>query len=340
MYILLFLVMIYFISHLWKRQLGKYLYCAILLISAIWLIKDLNNETIVIYNSALFNLITELITLIYLYFILRLIYSLIIKVIYGYTTSLSNICFVCSGIATAYSSAMAIGVDTIRVIASFICIPALFYIGADHRYGQPTSNESHDMPEASPLASNIITALINCFIFITFCVCLSQKLICSYAWWGDTEASYWEKTESSHLSSLAGFKFSNTEICKYDGLVDIINNYVDASDTIVCFPYTIVYNILCNNYNQTSFASVLFYDVCPDDVARDAASYFKDNEPTIFIYQDIPGCMETHEALFRENGNLCGQRDILNWFISVSDTDYNLVVQADNVYVYVLNKAQ
>ena len=58
-----------------------------------------------------------------------------------------------------------------------------------------------------------------------------------------------------------------------------------------------------------------------------------ENEPDIVIWTDIPNCIELHEDVYR-NGKKIGQRAIQNWFSKVKDTDYTLIGQVDNVFVY------
>jgi len=102
------------------------------------------------------------------------------------------------------------------------------------------------------------------------------------------------------------------------------------------FPYVKVYNIFLDNYNMSGEVPVLFYDVCADDYASNEVMSLRGNEPDIVVWTDIEDCMEVHEMAFR-GGKRLGQRDIQKWFSDVKDTDYTLIGQVDNVFVYKLN---
>lgn len=220
--------------------------------------------------------------------------------------------------ASGYLSLMTSGIGNMSGAAAFVIVPAFFYL---------FFRDVH-------LSKGIILTLILSWSVI-FVIALSQKMVCPYSWWGDTEDSYWDKTEQSSVKALKGFYFSKEEKKKYDLITDLIDSYTDEDSVIWGFPYVKSYNIFLSNYNMNGFVPVEFYDICADDYAIKEAELLAKNEPDIVVWTDIPGCMETHEKVFRDGKEL-GQRKIQEWFSNVKDTDYSLIGQIDNIFVYKL----
>lgn len=82
------------------------------------------------------------------------------------------------------------------------------------------------------------------------------------------------------------------------------------------------------------FVPVPFYDVCADEYVESEAAILKKETPDIAIWCDMPGCMETHEYIFR-NGKKLGQRKIQEWFSeAVKNKNYILVGQYDALFIY------
>ena len=81
---------------------------------------------------------------------------------------------------------------------------------------------------------------------------------------------------------------------------------------------------------------IVFYDVCADDFVKKEAEMLQDNYPQIIVWQDIPGCMEVHESVFR-NGEYLAQREIQKWFSNIKEMNQILVGQVDNDFVYKLH---
>lgn len=228
-----------------------------------------------------------------------------------------------TGICGGYQTIMTNGDTGVVTSSAFTLVPAAIYILC-------RNNKTEKFDKI------IILQIVAIMILI---ICLSQKLTAPYSWWGDTESSFWEKTESSEIKMLKGFKFSKEEIERYDYLNRVISANTDENSVIWGFPYVKVYNLFQENYNMNGFVPVEFYDVCSDEYAIKEAKLLADNMPDIVVWQDITECIETHEKAYRDGYEL-GQRYILNWFASVVDTDYTLIGQVDDVFVYKLNNGE
>ncbi len=227
-----------------------------------------------------------------------------------------------TAIVAGYSSIMANGESDVSVITAFIVVPVAFYL-----LFKDKSDVKNIKVQVWPIVG---------VIAVIFIICITQKLVCPYSWWGNEEASYWEKTETVDIRALSGYRFSKEEKAKFEKLNELISYYTDNESVIWGFPYVKVYNIFQDNYNMNGFVPVEFYDVCADDFAKKEAKLLAKNEPDIVVWVDIPNCMELHEKIYR-NGKPLGQRAIQKWFSEVKDTDYTLIGQVDDVYIYKLN---
>lgn len=271
------------------------------------------------YESGLFQMLSTLLTFAYIFLIVWLVQHIVKHFVLKTPLAIDTLVLVSGGIASAWSTAMATGMGGVSTISAFITIPAIIYVVFKNK-------KITDAVYVKTLA--ILTMLV-------LSVCTAQKLVCAYSWWGDTEASFSEKTETSNIKALKGFKFSEDEIERVDKLTEVIAANTDENSRIYGFPYIKIYNVLLNNYNMDTFVPVPFYDVCSDAFAKKDAKALAKNEPDIVVWQDIPGCMSLHENLFRKDEPL-GQRKIQKWFANVYQTDYELVGQVDNIFVYKL----
>jgi len=179
---------------------------------------------------------------------------------------------------------------------------------------------------------------LYCIVMLSLVVtstCLAQKVTCAYSWWGWSDEPLAAKTESINHKLLKGYKFSAKEKNLYEKTIKIIDNNTSEKSTILGFPHITIFNVLTNHTKIDWFVPVLFYDTCSDRYAEKAAELLEKTPPDIVIWCDMPGCMETHESIFRE-GNLLGQRKIQDWFIDVKERKYSLVGQIENLFIYKL----
>lgn len=289
----------------------------------ILMIINYSGTTEMIYSDYFFRFVfEESLTVIYLYLIIRLLIDIGFFLVKKKKIDNQEIVVNCCAIAGAYSTSMAAGAPVIHSISSFVLIGALFFHLS--KYLQSQERDSIDR-----IKQIVLSQLVVFFIVI----CFGQKLFNLYEWWGFKSGTFWEKTEVSSQENLKGFLFTHEEIDKFDKITELLEYYSDDSSVIYGYPYVKVYNALLNNYNMDCFAPIHFYDVCSDKYAIADAKILSENEPDIVIWMDIPGCVENHELSYKE-GNKLGQREIMKWFSGVCDTDYVLVGQVDNIFVY------
>ena len=177
------------------------------------------------------------------------------------------------------------------------------------------------------------TLLIECCLVLCM-LCMSQKITCAYSWWGTTENELYEETYPIDVKGLEGFRVSEEQSRIFEEVVKTINDNTDTNSTLMAFPGMTIFNLL-TDHDYAGFTPVYFYDVCADKYAEMDAEIYKSAPPDIVIWWDIPGCIETHEALFR-NGQTSGQRKIIEWFAEESD-EYTLICQVSNIFFYKLN---
>lgn len=316
----------------WKEKKGKIFFGLAGMASFVLLILNINGMTEKLYPNAVFDLMMEIVCVLHIYLLCWVVFCILEYIFKKKKCDVFQFILVGGALASGYTTSMATGVSSVSSITAFISIPAFFIIERSMFLETRSGENVNDNNEISLFSGK----LIEIISLIIFTICLSQKLVCSYSWWGDTEASYWDKTEKSKVKELRGFRFSKEEIKRYDGITDLISRYTDEDSVIFSFPYAKVYNIFLDNYNMVGMAPVLFYDVCSDDIAINDAKLLRKNEPDIVIWLDIPSCMEVHEALFR-GGEKLGQREIQKWFSEVKDTKYTLIGQVGDLFVYKLN---
>lgn len=183
--------------------------------------------------------------------------------------------------------------------------------------------------------NNLKNVLIVMVLSFALIACGAQKASMAYSWWGANSSSVWEETESVDIPELRGFKFTPSDAKMLTEFVAVIDKNTNSDSTVFCFPQTILFNLLTDHVSSEMkyITPIPFYDVCPDSIAKLEAQQLAENNPDIVVWVDIPGCLTTHEALFR-NGNRLGQRDIQDWFSSVKDSRYILVGQSGNVFIY------
>lgn len=165
-------------------------------------------------------------------------------------------------------------------------------------------------------------------------MCMSQKIACAYSWWGTTEEELQEETYAINVPGLEGFRVSEEQARLFEEVVKAVNDNTVSNSTLMAFPGMTIFNLL-TECDYAGFTPVYFYDVCADKYAEMDAKLYKSNPPDIVVWWDIPGCLETHEALFR-NGESAGQRKIMEWFSKESE-EYTLICQVSNIFVYKRN---
>lgn len=181
--------------------------------------------------------------------------------------------------------------------------------------------------------------LILCICAIVICsmstIVMAGKIRDPYSWWGvnagqlSDEGSY-----TIDYDIFEGYLVSKEIKVRYEQIGKLIEENSSKDDFVLTFPYSVIYKIETERYNAPTKVPVYFFDVCSDDMARSDLEIIKENPPKIIVWMDIgEECWSVHEYLFR-GGNRLGQRDIQDWFSKAIETDYVLIGNVGNQYVF------
>ena len=183
------------------------------------------------------------------------------------------------------------------------------------------------------LVSGVVKGLIWATCIALSVVCISEKNIYAYGWWGSAESPRWEETFETDIPALKGFRFSQYRKELYEFVTNTINENADEDAVVWGYPHIRLFNILTNRYNMDTFVPVLFPDVVSDKYVLTELEMLREHLPDIVVWETIPSMLETHEGVFRK-GEPLKQREVEAFFAEKFETDYTLLGSYDNVYVY------
>jgi hypothetical protein len=124
---------------------------------------------------------------------------------------------------------------------------------------------------------------------------------------------------------LKGFRLPKSTTDMLDSIKSLVDLNRREGDTMYTFSHINYFNVMAK-MDSTTFAKVHYFDVCPDDIAKEDAKRLKDNPNSFIIWQDLTELdWQFHEDSFR-SGAKSGQRDIRDVINSLF---------ADGSYVFV-----
>ncbi len=230
----------------------------------------------------------------------------------------------CGAFAPLYASLMAsggeIGFHATMIAIPFILCKAFSLVLKDK------------LLETAMRSATLVLCTVLCFI------CISQKFVAPYTWWGSTEsAPKSEKIYSTDIPALNGFTFTETAKNDFESITRLILENTNEDDVVYGFPYLKIFNVLTERYQYDTFVPVMFYDVVDDKYVQHENELLKENLPDILLIQNIPNCMDAHESIFR-NGEPLVQRQTLAYFESVIPKKYQHLGTFGDISVYKLVK--
>lgn len=169
-------------------------------------------------------------------------------------------------------------------------------------------------------------------------ICMSQKVVSAYSWWGwaDTMIDS-SKFHTIDVPGLEGFRVSEDTKKLYEEMYKVVKSNTNEDSVIYGFPHIRIFNVLLKNTNMNHFVPVPFYDVCADNYMKEDVIRLQQNPPDIVIWIDIHNCLEVHERIFKDNKKL-EQRKFIEWFSkSVDNGEYTLIGQYEAMFIYKLN---
>lgn len=174
----------------------------------------------------------------------------------------------------------------------------------------------------------VLLCMMSCFV-------MAGKIQSPYSWWGVNAGEINDKgSYTIDHEMYDGFLVSKATKTRYEQIGKLIEENSDPDDFILTFPYSVIYKIQTERYEAPTKVCIYFFDVCSDEMAISDLEIIKENPPKIIVWMDLgEECWRVHEYYFR-GGNRMGQRDIQDWFNEVKDTQYELIGNVENEYVY------
>lgn len=282
--------------------------------------------TSLFYETSLFTDISEVVT----YFCLYANTTLLICAFVNYRRTHRNqlgkaTIFLLAGcLLDAYANMMNSS-DTVYPIAAFMALSVMICFMFYLNFGR----------------WNIVKNILLCVVCVTICgSVMIQKYTTAYSWWG-SEITYPmdERCFRVDVPKMEGIRLAEQRKLEFEEVTKLIQENGTNDSTVWGFPYVKIFNILTNHYNTEDPVPILFYDVCSDEAALKEAAWLKEHHPDFVIWCDMPWCIEVHESTFR-NGEVLGQREIIEWFIDVKKTSYTQIGQVGNLFVYKLKNGE
>lgn len=147
----------------------------------------------------------------------------------------------------------------------------------------------------------IVRIGIALFSFLICINCASCKIVNSYYWWEQTEASLYESSEAVEIPVLDGILVSKDTKYVYEQIYNLINEKTTTEDSIYCFPQIPIFYVLCNREDPGVYSKVQWFDVSTERTILSDINIIKDNPPkAILIYDVAQQVYDSHEELFND----------------------------------------
>lgn len=179
---------------------------------------------------------------------------------------------------------------------------------------------------------NVIVGLI-CLALIV--LTLSQKVMSPYWWWGWGEPPIVGNadTVTPKIKELKGFELSAKTNDTLNYVVRLVQDNSSPQDEVFAFPHISLFNVLTARENN-SFASVHYFDVCPDWVATKDAKRLLEKPPQIIIWLTLSEeDWIFHEKHFR-GGKRSGQRDIEDAVNRLTQERYEKIGMIETINIW------
>jgi len=112
----------------------------------------------------------------------------------------------------------------------------------------------------------------------------------------------------SHWPQISDFEISRDEVLVYDTILDDIAKYTKPEEPIVTFSTIPLFNFVGRHW-QPGFAPILYWDVCPDNIAKAAAAQVKALRPKMIVELELASWVwKEHDQGWR-SGLRSGQRE-------------------------------
>lgn len=162
-------------------------------------------------------------------------------------------------------------------------------------------------------------------------LCLFQKIVIPYEWHSWRVPTLYDEENPMRAVSvdgLEGFRIPQSDANAYEKIVNLIQKYSNADDTVYQFPNIALFNVLTNR--KTVYDAIPYFDVTPDALAVRSAEELEETPPEMVIWSQLSEARwKVHEDYYR-NGKLSGQREIAKWHDKYVTSHYRRVDVFDN----------
>ncbi len=188
---------------------------------------------------------------------------------------------------------------------------------------------------ARKVAATVVGTTVLALCCNVACISMAQHIRCVYSFYGWTAMPIADvRAYPIDLERYGGMLVPKRTKVTLEQITKLVEENTTEEDFVWSFPATKIYNILANRMDQPTHVTTYFFDTCSDAQAIADLEILKRNPPDLIIWKDVgEDCWEFYEKNYR-NGAELGQREIQRWFEDVIKTDYQLIGNAYNEYVY------
>lgn len=148
------------------------------------------------------------------------------------------------------------------------------------------------------ISMSLVGVIAMCFIMF----CSAFKFVTTYSWWGLTDESIWESTQTTDIPIFKGIKMSKTDKELYEGIVNDIKENTTENDSIFVFPHAPIIYTAADRMDPGTFTKVQWYDVSTDDSVKKDIKTVEKAKPKVIVIYNIPDfAVEGHESAFNNN---------------------------------------
>lgn len=226
----------------------------------------------------------------------------------------------CGGMSLYYAGVMAAGVSPGPAHIFRIALPVILCVVLAHEYD-------------NRLVCTVIKGLAWVSCVALSLMCITQKSISAYSWWGSADSPRWEKTYSTDIPALKGIRLSISRKELYEWATNTINENSDEDAFVWGYPHIKLFNILTDRYDMETFVPVLFPDVVSDKYVLLELEQLKQHLPDIVVWEDIPTMLEANAGAFR-NGVPLKQAELEAYFAEILPKKYKSLGSYENVTIY------
>lgn len=175
---------------------------------------------------------------------------------------------------------------------------------------------------------------------VLICCGVSRKYCEMYNWWGLSEGSVWEQTESVDIPILQGIHMSSKDADCYSTVYDFVKELDLERGEIFAFPHCPIFYRIADSQPAT-YSIVQWFDVSSKEAIDADIETLTANHPDVLLLCEIPETtMAGHETAF----NTYQTREMQSFLFNLANTYYESVSQCDLgngyiVHIYILSSA-